>query len=83
MSDKDNELELELDADIEFDDEPAKIMGEAQISSYVHVSIDEDLDVTILDSFMGETKSILPKDEAIGVARFILEFFEEIPKAEE
>ena len=62
MSDKDNELELELD-DVEFSDEAAKIMGEAQISSYVHVSIDEDFDVTILDSFMGETKSILPKNE--------------------
>ena len=51
-------------------------MVEQQISDYVRVIIDEDEDVHIIDTFMEETKNILPKDEALGVAKFILEFFE-------
>lgn len=73
MSDNDEEFP----EDLELSAEPAKILGEKQISNYVYVSIDEDFDVTILDTFMGETKSILPKEEAIEVAKFIVDFFED------
>ena len=76
MDNKENEFD-----DIDLSAEPAKILGEKQISDFVHVSIDEDYDVTIVDNFMGETKSILPQDEAIGVARFIMEFFDELAES--
>ncbi len=59
-----------------------EILVDQKISEYVQVIIDEDEDVRIIDNFMGVTESILPKDEAIAVSRFILEFFKEIPKSD-
>ena len=49
-------------------------MREQAISDYVRVIIDDDEDVHIIDEFLGErTESILPKDEALGVAKYILQ----------
>lgn len=59
-----------------------EILVDQKISEYVQVIIDEDEDVRIIDNFMGVTESILPKDEAIAVSRFILEFFKEIPMSD-
>ena len=50
---------------------------EEKISDYVKVIIDEDDDVHIIDEFLEVTESILPKDEAIGVAKYILKYFKE------
>ena len=50
---------------------------EEKISDYVKVIIDEDDDVHIIDEFLEVTESILPKDEAIGVAKYILNYFKE------
>jgi hypothetical protein len=52
-------------------------MVEEKISDYVKVIIDEDEDVHIIDQFLEVTESILPKDEAIGVAKYILKYFNE------
>ena len=52
-------------------------MVEEKISDYVRVIIDEDEDVHIIDEFLEITESILPKDEAIGVAKYILNHFNE------
>lgn len=52
-------------------------MAEGKISDYVTVIIDEDEDVHIIDQFMERTENILPKDEAIGVAKYILKQFKE------
>ena len=83
MNEKENEDEFVIGDDVDLNAEPAKILGEKQISDFVHVSIDEDFDVTIVDSFMGETRTVRPKEEAVAVARYILEFFGEIPKSDD
>lgn len=84
MNEKENEFdsEMEIGDDVDLNAAPAKVLGEKQISDYLHVSIDEDFDVTIVDSFMGETRTVRPKEEAVAVSRYILEFFDEIPKSD-
>jgi hypothetical protein len=77
-----DEKDLKLDENIDLTAEPAKILAEKQISDFVEVIIDEDFDVTIIDNFMGVTKSVLPKEEAVGVAQFIVEFFENLSEKE-
>ena len=46
---------------------------EKQISDYVLVKIDQDDDVHIIDTFLETTEAVLPKDEALGVAKYIIE----------
>ncbi|MHA2091015.1 MAG: hypothetical protein ACW98K_09165 [Candidatus Kariarchaeaceae archaeon] len=48
-------------------------MAEQAISDYVTVIIDEDEDVHIIDNFLERTENILPKEEAVAVAKYILE----------
>ncbi|MHA2169103.1 MAG: hypothetical protein ACXAB7_04345 [Candidatus Kariarchaeaceae archaeon] len=49
------------------------MMPEQAISDYVTVIIDEDEDVHIIDNFLERTENILPKEEAVEVAKYILE----------
>lgn len=52
-------------------------MKKQQISDYVEVIIDEDEDVHIFDTFLGQTtESILPKEEALAVAKYIVQELE-------
>ncbi|OLS25128.1 MAG: hypothetical protein HeimC2_20000 [Candidatus Heimdallarchaeota archaeon LC_2] len=78
MTDKNNEIE----EDLILTEKELEILVDKKVSDYVQVIIDEDEDVRIIDNFMGVTESILPKDEAIAVSRFILEFFKIIPETE-
>ncbi|MCH8907204.1 MAG: hypothetical protein IH840_08960 [Candidatus Heimdallarchaeota archaeon] len=72
MSDDDPEIgDIGLEP---FNDENAR---KKKISDYVTVLIDSDDDVHIIDNFLGKTEAVLPKDEALGVAKYILEILGE------
>lgn len=52
-------------------------MQEKQVSDFVTVKIDEDDDVHIINNFLENKLMVLPKDEAVAVAKFILEILDE------
>ena len=58
------------------DDTPFEFVDEVQISDYVYCKIDVDKDLHIIDTFLGERRMVLPSEEAIAVAKFILKYFE-------
>ena len=57
-------------------DSPFEFIEEAQISDYVSCLIDVDKDVHIVDTFIEERRFVLPKEEAVEVAKFILKYYE-------
>ncbi len=53
------------------------INEQMKISDYVIVIIDSDKDVHIIDTFLEDTKLILPKEEAVKVAEYIIKILGE------